>query len=312
MNVLVTGASGFIGSALRFKLLEDKRYVVRSAYRGAPKNGVGMFGGCDLSASTNWGVALAGCDAVIHTAARAHIVNDSVANPLAEFRRVNVDGTLALARQAISAGVHRFIFISSIGVNGSYSADVPFSEESIPSPHANYALSKLEAERGLVDLVAGTNMDLVIIRPPLVYAANAPGNFKRLLALIASGVPLPFGYIKNQRSMIALENLVDFIIRCLEHPAAANELFVISDGDDVSTPDMVKLIAEGMYRRPRLIPLPSSWLRMAAFLVRKEAVYMQLCHSLVIDPSKACHRLGWVPPVATADALVKAGREYLA
>ena len=179
------------------------------------------------------------------------------------------------------------------------------------APHADYALSKLEAEQGLRELVQGSDMQLVIIRPPLVYAGDAPGNFQRLLKLVASGVPLPFALVDNRRSMIALENLVSFIGLCVEHPAAANELFLISDGTDVSTPQIISNLAKGMGRNSYLWPLPDSLMRWGASLLGKQAMYSQLCGSLAIDSRKAQNLLGWRPVVSAADALQQAGREYL-
>lgn len=261
---------------------------------------------------SRWRSTVAKQDVLVHLAGRAHMLRDAVEDPLLAFRNVNVEGTLNLAKLARDNGVKRFVFISSIGVNGAHTVGRAVNEESMPAPHAEYALSKWEAEQGLWDVVRDSGMELVIIRPPLVYAGHAPGNFGRLLKLVAARIPLPLGSIRNQRSVIALENLVRFISLCVDHPAAANELFVISDGQDVSTPQIIQYLAQGMYNKSsRLFPMPQTWLRTGARLVGKSNMYSQLCDSLVIDSSKARELLGWRPVVSTHDGLKKAGYDFL-
>lgn len=315
MNILLTGATGFVGRSL-VKLFSEKTSfnvvaISRVAqYELLPK--VRYVNIPNIETHNDWGHITAGCDVIVHLAGRAHVLQDSSTDPLAEFRAVNVHATLTLARQAMLAGVKRFIFISSIGVNGSHTTGEPFDEKAVVAPHANYALSKLEAEQGLRELVQDSDMELVIIRPPLVYAGHAPGNFQRLLKLVASGIPLPFSLVHNRRSMVALENLVSFICLCIEHPAAANELFLISDGVDVSTPEIISNLAKGMGRRAYLWPLPDSVMCMGASLLGRQALYSQLCGSLTIDSSKARNLLGWLPPSSPADALQKAGCDYIA
>lgn len=313
MKVLVTGASGFVGRALMERLPEDPMLTVRAAVRqkisrfSAEIDTVQVG---ELSATTNWQAALAGIDVVIHTAARVHVMNDKASDSLAEFRRTNVAGTLALAQQAATSGVKRFIVVSSIGVNGALTFETPFDEQSIPAPHTDYAVSKFEAEEELQKLLLDSSMELVIIRPPLIYAGNAPGNFQRLLKLVAAGVPLPFSKVNNRRSMVALENFIDFVVLCVKHPAAANQLFLISDGIEVSTPDIIRHLADGMDRQPLLFPVPLKLMEWTCGRVGKQAVYTQLCGSLVIDSSKARQLLTWHPPVSPADALAQAGRDY--
>ena len=310
-ELFVSGASGFVGRYLCEQLI-CKSYFLHALVRKPCTHADGVqYHIGNLDDLSNTLVALRNVGCVIHLAGRAHVLNDSSQDPLAEFRAVNVEGTLTLARQAMAAGVKRFIFISSIGVNGSHTTGKPFDEHSVAAPHADYALSKLEAEQGLRELVQGSDMQLVIIRPPLVYAGGAPGNFQRLLKLVASGIPLPFALVDNCRSMIALENLVSFIGLCVEHPAAANELFLISDGTDVSTPEIIYNLAKGMERNAYLWPLPDGLMRWGASLLGKQAMYSQLCGSLAIDSRKAQDLLGWRPVVSPADALQHAGREYV-
>lgn len=310
-KIIVTGASGFVGKGL-MACFTSAGFDVHGVVRQGPIASSKYFNLGECGLKTDWLPLLKGREVIVHTAARVHIMNDSSPDPLSDFRKVNVDGTLNLARQAVVAGVRRLIFISSIGVNGSNTTEKLFDELSIPAPPTDYALSKLEAEEGLRELVQGSDMELVIIRPPLVYAGHAPGNFQRLMKLVALGLPLPFGSIKNQRSMIALENLVDFIALCVEHPEAANELFLISDGVNVSTPEMIYHLAEGMERKARMMPIPDQFMRWGTSLLGKQALYSQLCGSLTIDSSKAHDLLGWKPVVTPADALQQAGRDYLA
>lgn len=304
MKILVTGAGGFVGSALADNLSKQERELVLCARRFETSNG--YVKSPELGGEADWSAALQCVSCVVHTAGLAHASSLDIS----EFRRVNVEGTLGLARQAASLGVKRFIYISSIGVNGSHTTITPFGERSISAPNVAYALSKLEAEQGLFELAKGSSMELVIIRPPLVYAGRAPGNFQRLLWLVSTGLPLPFGSVRNKRSLVALDNLVDFISLCIDHPAAANELFLISDGVDISTPNMINYIASGMGKKAHLLSIPESLMHYAAKLIGKEDIYTQLCGSLVIDSSKARKLLGWKPLVTPEQALVKAGEDY--
>lgn len=310
-KIFVTGGAGFVGRHL-CEVLTRKSYSVHALVRRPQPNESSVI--YHLGSLTDICNALApskDIDCVIHLAGRAHVLADQSLDPLAEFRAVNVQGTLVLARQAIAAGVKRFIFISSIGVNGSHTTGKAFDESSMVAPHADYALSKLEAEQGLRELVKGSDMELVIIRPPLVYAGNAPGNFQRLLKLVASGVPLPFASVDNTRSMVALDNLVSFIGLCVEHPAAANEMFLISDGIDVSTPEIISNLSKGMGRKGHLWSLPDKLMCWGASLLGKQAMYSQLCGSLAIDSHKAQDLLGWRPVVSASDALQQAGRDFV-
>ncbi|TLM67924.1 MAG: NAD-dependent epimerase/dehydratase family protein [Deltaproteobacteria bacterium] len=306
---LVTGAGGFIGSAL-IEQLRAAGWAVRGSVRDAAA-GEGLVAVGELGPDTDWRPALAGCDVVVHAAARAHRLREEAADPLAEFRRVNVAATLALAAQAQAAGVRRFVFISSIGVNGSINTAGPFSEEQPPAPAAAYAVSKLEAEEGLRRLLAGSGMELVILRPTLVYAARAPGNFARLLRIVAAGLPLPLAGVRNRRSLLALENLLDFIGLCCERPEAAGQLFVVADGEALSTPELIRCLAAGMGRPARLWPCPDRVLRLGAQLTGRLAIYQQLCGDLEVDIGKARRLLAWSPPHEAHGALQQAARHYL-
>lgn len=308
LKILVTGANGFVGGALCDSLRQQGITVV-AAVRGNACDNEYVLG--DFSALTDWMFALCGCNTVIHLAARVHVMNDKSSNPLTAFRAVNVDATLNLARQAAQSGVKRFVFISSIGVNGAETFSEPFSEMSKPQPHSDYALSKFEAEEGLKDICAKSDMEFVIIRSPLVYGSNAPGNFRSLLKFVHKGLPWPLGLIKNQRSMVALENLVDFIKVCIEHRKAANQSFLVADVESVSTPQLIRLLSEGMGKPVRLFPVPVQALKLGAFLLGKQSMYQQLCGSLQVDISKAQNILGWVPPVRVDDGLRRAAKGYL-
>lgn len=311
-KVLLTGATGFVGAALLVHLQKQASHALSIATRSehvGDEHDCQVFNLGEFGAHTNWQPSLDGVDCVIHLAGRAHVLAQE-SNALERFREANTRATLNLATQAAIQGVKRFIFISSIGVNGAYTTDLPFSESSAPAPHADYAVSKLEAETALLQLAQTTEMEVVIIRPPLVYAAHAPGNFRRLLKLVHSGIPLPFGRVNNSRSMIALENLVDFVAFCIDHPAAANQIFLASDGVDFSTGQMIRLLAKGMGRKNALIPFPVSLLGVSAKLLGKQGVYTQLCGSLQIDSSKARQLLGWTPPVPAEAAMIRAGQEF--
>jgi nucleoside-diphosphate-sugar epimerase len=313
-RVLLTGATGFVGRAVQQRIVADAYYDLTVAVRCmvAVPSTVRAVQVADLTAHTDWSEALQDVDVVIHCAARAHVLVEDAVDPLIEFRKTNVDGALVLAQQALAAGVKRFVFISSIGVNGASTELAPFTENSFPAPHAPYAVSKLEAELALQKLCAESAMELVSIRPPLVYAAHAPGNFARLLKLVRFGLPLPFSLVRNQRSMVALENLVDFVLCCAVHPAAANQTFLIADNQPVSTPQMLRYLSAGMGKHLLLLPVPVSLMRVAAKLVGRKALFDQLCGSLEVDASKARQLLGWTPPVSVEEAMRKTAKAYLA
>ena len=305
MNVLVTGGTGFLGSRLAETLHSTPDIKLTTvARRRVETPAAQIVEVSSLCADTDWSTALTEQQVVIHAAARAHIMKDEVADPLAEYRRVNVDGTLNLARQAAVAGVKRFIFISSIKVNGEQTTlGLPFTADDMPSPQDAYGVSKWEAEHGLQQLAAETGIEVVIIRPPLVYGPGVKGNFANMIKLVESGLPLPLGSTNNRRSFVALGNLVDLIISCIDHPAAANQVFLAGDGEDLSTTDLLRGVAKAMRKPSRLIPVPSSLVMFSATILGKRAVAQRLLGSLQVDLTKARELLGWTPPVSVEEGL---------
>ncbi len=305
MNVILTGSTGFLGSqlakALRTKADVDLTAAVRRRIEIPAAYIVEVQG---LDANTDWTTALINQQVVIHAAARAHIMKDEIADPLAEYRKVNVDGSLNLARQAAAAGVKRFIFISSIKVNGEQTAlGLPFTADSIPSPEDYYGISKWEAEQGLQKLAAETGMEIVIIRPPLIYGPSVKGNFASMIKLVEKALPLPLGSVHNKRSFVAVDNLVDLIITCIDHPAAANQVFLAGDGQDLSTTELLFGVARAAGKPSRLIPVPVTLLKLAAIVLGKKAMADRLLGSLQVDISKAQTLLGWKPPVSVEEGL---------
>lgn len=306
MKVLATGANGFVGSVVMDALRSRGDMEPVGLVRRRPEGAAGDLQACgDLEAVSDWRPFLEGVDAVVHCAARAHVLRDEVEDPLAVFRRVNVDATLRLARHAAEAGVRRFVFVSSIGVLGR-SQERPFRFSDPAHPEEPYAISKWEAEQGLWALARETGMEVVVVRPPLVYGPGAPGNFGQLLKWVAKGVPLPLGAVDNRRSLVALDNLVDLLLRCVEHPAAAGETFLAADGEDVSTTELLRRVARAMDRRARLVPMPPGVLRAGARLVGKGEMARRLLDSLQVDIAHTRERLGWEPPVSLDEGLRRA------
>jgi nucleoside-diphosphate-sugar epimerase len=310
-KILLTGASGFVGQRLcsAFNAQNTDFLPVVRCGASTCRN---TFVIDDIHASTNWQAALNGVEVVIHLAARVHVMCETAADPLPMFRRINVDGTLNLARQAATSGVRRFIFISSIKVNGEHTTvNKPFTEKNIANPQDAYGISKFEAEQGLLHIAQETGMEVVIIRPPLVYGPGVKANFASMMKWVGKGVPLPFGAVHNKRSLVALDNLVSFIVHCIDHPKAANQTFLISDGEDVSTTELIKKTAKALGKKPVLIPVPVSLMKFAAKLIGKGDVANRLFGSLQIDSSKARELLGWKPAFTMDEQLQKTAEAYL-
>jgi nucleoside-diphosphate-sugar epimerase len=307
--ILVTGANGFIGRAL-CRELKARQYAIRGALRSEP--GEGQCGVGDIGPETEWKKALRGVDVVIHTAARVHVMRDEVADPLAQYRQVNTEGTLNLARQAVDANVRRFIFISSIKVNGESNVPgKPFTADDICRPEDPYGISKWEAEAGLHGLAEKTGLEVVIIRPPLVYGPGVKANFQRMLRWIHHGLPLPLGAVDNKRSLVALANLVDLIIRCIEHPSAANQVFLAADGQDVSTTELLYGLGKALEKPARLFPFPVSLLLAASALLGKREVVHRLTGSLQVDISRARLLLEWEPPLSIEEGLYEVAQDFI-
>ncbi len=310
--MLVTGAQGFVGLPLSTALVK-LGYQVRCAVRDhfQVNEGQETLSIVDINGTTVWANALVDVAVVIHLAARVHVMNETAADALSAYRKVNVEGTLNLAKQAALAGVKRFIFISSIKVNGEGTAlGHPYHEQQAPSPLDAYGLSKYEAELALQQLAKDTGLEVVIIRPSLIYGPGVKANFRTMMRCLALGIPLPLGSIHNQRSLLALDNLIDLIQVCITHPAAANQIFLASDGVDLSTPELLTAMAAALGKPARLIKLPESLLMLGAKLVGKQAMAQRLCGSLQVDSSKARELLGWQPPVSVQEALHKVAVAY--
>lgn len=298
-RVLVTGANGFIGAAVVRHLL-DGGHPVRAAVRDAGRAREALPPGTDMAAvgelgpQADWRTALAGVDVVVHTAGRAHVLSETAADPLAAFRAINVDATLALAHQAVSAGVRRFVFLSSVGVLGDASGSHPLRADDLPAPRTPYARSKLEAETGLCAFA--DRMEIVVLRLPLVHGPAARGNFARLVAAVRHGWPLPLATVDNRRSLLGIDNLVSLIACCLDHPAAVGQSFLAADGEEISTPGLVRRIAAVLDRPARLFPLPTGALRLALRATGHAAAACGLLDSLQIDDAATRKALQWQPP----------------
>ena len=338
MTILLTGSTGFVGSALTQSLHQQGHALTAAVRRitdSIPPSIQQIFID-DLLPGTDWTPALNDVDTIIHLAARVHVMHDTASDPLTEFRRTNTAATLNLAQQAAAAGVRRFIFLSSIKVNGESTAPgQSFTANDTLTPLAPcgrgaggsdrhtsgrgagsegidpYGQSKQEAEQGLTEIAQQTGLEVVIIRPPLVYGAGVKGNFRSMMQWIHKGIPLPLGNIHNQRSLVALPNLIDLITTCIDHPAAANQTFLISDGEDLSTTELLQRLSKALGKPARLLPIPQTWMETGLTLLGKRAIAQRLCGNLQVDISKTRNLLGWTPPVSVDEALRQTAEPYL-
>lgn len=311
-KVLVTGANGFVGKVLCHTLI-DRGFSIKAAVRDCISvldDRIDCVSVGEINDNTDWQDALAEVDCVVHLAARVHVMNESDSAPLKAFRRVNTAGSEKLAREAARFGVKRMIYLSSIKVNGEETVCAPFNEHVDQPPVDPYGRSKWEAENALQQVSAETGIEMVIIRPPLVYGPGVKGNFLTLLRMISKGLPLPLGSVSNQRSLVALDNLVDLIKECIVNPRAGGETFLVSDGRDLSTTDLIKTIAHSMGKSPRLIPVPLLLLKMGAVMMGKSAVARRVLGSLQVDSSKAHRILGWSPPSSVECEIEKVVKWY--
>lgn len=312
MRVLVTGASGFIGTAL-CEMLAEQGYAVRAVRRGVtplagrPFESVAVG---ELGPETDWSAALPDVQAIVHLAARVHVMHETAADPLAEFRHLNVAATAHLARRAAAAGVKRFVYVSSIKVNGERTEGQAFTADARPCPEDAYGQSKFEAEQVLREIGGRTGLEVVIVRPPLVYGPGVKGNFLSLLRWVDRGLPLPLARCDNHRSLVGITNLADLLLRCVSHPAAVGRVFLAGDGEDLSTPELVRRLARALNRPARLLPVPQSWLRFAARALGRPGVYERLCGSLQIDIGDARQMLDWIPPLSVDEELERTARWF--
>lgn len=307
-QVLVTGAAGFVGQAL-CPLLEHSGWAVRKAVR-RPREGCIAVG--EIGPDTDWRTALKGITAVVHLAARVHVMRDASGDPLTQYRAVNCAGTANLARQAAQAGVKRLVYLSSIKVNGEATGDTPFRAGDAPRPQDPYAVSKWEAEQALRRMAGETGLETVILRPPLVYGPGVKANFLRLLGLVERGLPLPLGAVENRRSLLYLGNLADAIQLCLVHPAAAGKTYLLCDGPALSSAGLARRLAAALEKRSRLIAVPPRLLRIAARLTGTSAEAARLLDSLEIDGSAIERELGWRPPFSPEQGLTVTADWYRA
>lgn len=307
-KILVTGATGFVGRALVPRLVAEGwqvRATLRAPSRVLPA-GVEATQIGEIGPGTDWREALAGVDAVVHLAARAHILDEGSPDAFALYRAVNALGALTLAGAAAASGVRRFVFLSSVRAHGARTTGAPFTESSPLAAEDPYGRSKAEAEVGLARLAQGSELEPVVLRPPLVYGAEARGNFARLVELVGRGIPLPLGSVRNRRSILYVGNLVDAIVQSLRHPAAARDTFHLSDGEDVSTAELVRRIARALGRPARLVPVPPALLRLGGALVGRRDDIARLLDDLVVDSAHVRTTLGWTPRYTLDQGLAEA------
>jgi nucleoside-diphosphate-sugar epimerase len=308
MRILVTGANGFVGTGLVKSLRDSGHDVIPAVRRPTNTEGERVIG--EIDSATNWREVLERVDVVVHLAARVHVMKNEPETAEAEFRRINTEGTLNLARQAAEAGVKRFVFLSTIKVNGeSTTGKKPFSSEDAPAPSDSYSRSKWEAEKGLVEISQRDGLEVVIVRPPLVYGPGVKANFLSLVHWIQRGVPLPLGAINNRRSLVYLGNLIALIKTCVDHPKAANQIFLVSDDEDLSTTELIRRLAKAMNRSVCLIPVPSQMMELGFLLIGKRNFSRRILGNLRVDIKKTKEMLGWVPPYKVNEGLATAEKK---
>lgn len=313
MNFLVTGANGFVGKKLTLELLRQE-HNVRSVVRSENveiKNNHSVIVIPSIDSNTDWFSALNGIDVVIHLAARVHVMHEVADDPMEEFRRVNVAGTEKLARIAAASGVKRLVYVSSIKVNGEATlTGNRFTENDAPSPQDPYGISKYEAEQVLHQVAQETGLEVVIVRPPLVYGEGVKGNFVQMLRVLSKGLPLPLSSVNNLRSLIFLDNLVDALIVCAGHPAAAGQTYLLSDGEDISTPDLLRQLGEGVRHPARLVPCPVVLLNLLGKLIGKSEQLKRLLGSCQVNSDKIRTQLDWMPPYSLHEGLQITAERY--
>lgn len=314
MRVLLTGATGFVGSALEDRLLREPRLLLRAAARAASSlssHGVDTVTVGDIYGATDWREALKDVDVVVHLAARVHVMNETAKDALAAFRATNRDGTLGLAEAMVREGCRRLVFVSTAKVMGESTViGAPFTPGSNPSPADPYACSKWEAEQGLQTFQRSGALECVVIRPPLVYGPGVGANFLAMMHWLDRRWPLPLGSVRNRRTLVAVANLTDLIAVCLEHPAASGQVLLAGDAESLSTPDLLRRLGGALERPPRLLPVPDGALRLAAAVTGRQQWYQRLCGSLELDISATCSTLGWSPPVTVEAALQATAEHY--
>lgn len=311
MKTIVTGASGFIGKLFCVQMLRQGysiKVAVRS--RALPIKNVEVEFVETIDASTDWSTILTEADVVVHLAARVHVMQETAEDPLEAFRKVNAAGTLNLARQAAQAGVRRFVFVSTVKVNGEETTSRPFSELDTPNPQDVYGISKMEAEQQLLALAEETGLEVVIVRPPLVYGAGVKGNFAQMLRVLDRRIPLPLASVHNIRSLMYVENLVDALVLCATHPKAVGQTYLVSDGEDISTPELLSQLSQTMGFPARLFPVPVWGLKLAAKLFGKGDQIHRLTSSLQVDSSKIRRELGWSPPFTLRQGLQETVKQF--
>lgn len=321
MRILITGANGFVGRSTCATLLAaghdvvaQQRAPAQATHRAHPRltmlqAPLGEHMAHDASLMAH----LRSCNAIVHTAARVHLLNDTAPDPLAAFRAVNTHMTLQLARLAVAAGVKRFVFVSTVKVNGEWTAHgQAFGPDDPPAPSDPYAVSKLEAEEALLALANDTGLEVVIVRPPLVYGPGVRANFERLMNAVWRGLPLPLGAVHNRRSLVGVDNLASCLERCATHPAAAHQRFLVSDGQDVSTPELLRAMGHALGRPARLLPVPQPLLAAGLRMLGRGELAQRLCASLAVDSRKLQERLDWTPPHSLSTGLQATARAFLA